>query len=197
MNPVAGLLLSAAVWGAAPAGSPKELLAPEKVREAIEWGREASEAELEQYELKTAENWRADFDTPFLRVAQLSAALARSGKVLLESDVPEKLLADELHVYVHARQAQGEADTLPNFEYVMVMRPVAKGRTETVLPRALDRFVRQVPIPGYYGPARVAQSVRATFRAGALVAGGELRVVLHGGRVEIVPIEAAMLARVR
>lgn len=197
MNLVAGLLLLATAWGASPAGSPKELLAPEKVREAIEWGREASEAELEQYELKTADNWRADFDTPFLRVAQLSAALARSGKVLLESDVPEKLLANELHVYVHARQAQSALDGLPNFEYVMVVRPVANGRTETVLPRALDRFVRQVPIPGYYGPARVAQSVRASFPPGTLMAGGELRVVLHGGSVEAISIEAAMLARVR
>lgn len=197
MNLVASLLVAAAAWGAAPAGSPKELLAPEKAREAIEWGRDASEAELEQYELKTAENWGADFDTPFLRVAQLSAALTRSGKVLLESDIPEKLLANELHVYVHARQAQSAPDALPNFEYVMIVRPVANGRTETVLPRTLDRFVRQVPIPGYYGPARVAQSVRASFPAGALVPGGELRVVLHGGSVESIPIEAALLARVR
>jgi hypothetical protein len=167
------------------------------VREAIEWGRSASEADLKQYELKTAANWQVDFDTPFLRVAQLSAAMTRSGKVLVESDVPEKFLVDEVHLYVHARQAGGTPGALPNFEYVMISRPAANGRSESVLPTALDRFVRQVPIPGHYGPARVAQSVRARFPRDALKPGGEVRVVLHGGGIESIPIETAALARVR
>jgi len=177
--------------------APRSLLSADKVREAIAWGRSASEAELEQYELKTADTWRVDFDTPFLRVAQLAAALARSGKVLTESDVPEKVLVDEVHVYVHARQAEDSSRALPNFEYVMITRPAAEGRSESVLPTALGRFVRQVPIPGYYGPARVAQSVRASFPIDALKPGSEVRVVLHGGAIESIPIEAAALARVR
>jgi hypothetical protein len=189
------ILIAAVVGGAAAAPSPR--LAPEKVREALEWGRGATEDDLKQYELRTAENWSADFDTPFLRVGQLAAALARRGKVLLPEDVPERSLDDEWHVYLHARQADGTPTSLPNFEYVTVLRPVGEGRSESVLPISLNRFVRQVPIPGYFGPARVAQSVRAAFPAGSLVPGGELRVVLHGGRVESIPIDAALLARVK
>ncbi len=189
-------ILIAAVVGAGTA-SPAPRLAPEKVRAALEWGRSASDDDLKQYELKTAETWSADFDTPFLRVAQLSAAVARRGKVLTPEDVPERSLDEEWHLYLHARQADGTPTSLPNFEYVMLLRPVGEGRSETVLPTSIDRFVRQVPIPGYYGPARVAQSVRASFPAGSLVAGGELRVVLHGGRVESIPIDAALLTRVK
>ncbi len=189
-------VILAVVWGAAPQVPAK--LAPEKVRAAIEWGRGASEDEVKQYELKTTDTWSADFDTPFLRVAQLAASLARRGKLLSENDVPEKFVSDEVHVYLHARQTDATAPaSLPNFEYVMLVRPAGEGRVETVLPTNLDRFVRQVPIPGYYGPARVARSVRASFPAGALVAGGELRVVLQGGRVEAIALEPALLARAR
>lgn len=196
MKLLAGLLLLLSA-GSATAGPPTPRLSAEKVREAIEWGRAASESDLAQYGLQTAENWEVDFDTPFLRVAQLAAALARSGKVLLENDVPEKFLVDEVNVYVHARRAEGSSAALPNFEYVTITRPAVNGRSERVLPTSVDRFVRQVPIPGYFGPARVAQSVRASFPRGALVAGGEVRVVLHGGAIESIPIEAAALARVR
>lgn len=196
MNSMMSLVLISSGVAAA-AGPADRRPGPDNVRAAIEWGRVASEAELAQYELKTAESWRVDFDTPFLRVAQLAGAMARRGEVLLESDVPERLLADEVHVYVHARQAQGSPGALPNFEYVMLTRRTEDGRTETVLPKALDRFVRQVPIPGYYGPARVAQSVRASFPSDALVPGGELRVVLHGGGIETILIEPAALARAR
>jgi hypothetical protein len=195
LTPVGAAILIAA-WGAQGA-APLATLAPEKVRAAIEWGRAAGEDEIKQYQLKTTDTWSADFDTPFLRVAQLSAAMTRRGKVLTESEVPDKFVSDELHVYLHARQADATPTPLPNFEYVMLVRPAGEGRIETVLPTSVDRFVRQVPIPGYYGPARVARSVRASFPPSALVAGGELRVVLQGGRVETIPIEAALLARIR
>jgi hypothetical protein len=178
------------------APAPK-VLSSERVRAALEWGRTAGEDELKQYELKTTDTWSVDFDTPFLRVAQLSAAVARRGKVLVERDVPDRSSSEEWHVYLHARQPDGAPTTLPNFEYVMLLRPVGEGRSESVLPTTVDRFVRQVPIPGYFGPARVAQSVRASFPAGSLVAGGELRVVLHGGRVESIPLDAELLSRVK
>ncbi len=197
MRIVLGALIAIVALRAPAAEPARGGLPPEKIRAAIEWGRGASEDELKQYELKTSDTWSADFDTPFLRVAQLSASLARRGKVLAEDDVPDKFVGDEVHVYVHARLAEGAPGSLPNFDYVMLARPTADGRSETVLPTAVDRFVRQVPTPGYYGPARVAQSVRASFPSTALMAGAELRVVLRGGRVESVPIGAALLARVR
>lgn len=162
----------------------------------MDWGRTATENDLRQYELKTASDWRADFDTPYLRVAQLAAASQRHGKDLAPSDVPDSYRLDEVHVYVHARQDDPTAP-LPSFEYLMLARPAAQARLELVLPTSFERFVRQVPIPGYYGPARLAHSVRASFPSAALVAGSELRIVVQGGAIMSVTIDAKQLARVR
>lgn len=189
-------LLSCLSFGLA-AGEPgKTSLAPERVRAAMEWGRSASEDDLKQYEIKTAADWRADFDTPYLRIAQLAGNSQRHAKELAPSDIPESYLTDEVHVYVHARQDDPSAP-LPSFEYLMLARPGAQGRLELVLPTSFERFVRQVPIPGYYGPARLAHSVRAAFPSAALVAGSELRIVMQGGAIMSTTIEAKQLARVR
>jgi hypothetical protein len=189
-------LLSCTSFALFAADSGKNLLAPERVRAAMEWGRSASEDDLRQYEIKTAADWRADFDTAYLRVAQLAGTSQRHAKELAPSDIPDSYLADEVHVYVHARQDNPTAP-LPSFEYLMLARPAAQGRMELVLPTSFERFVRQVPIPGYYGPARLAHSVRAAFPSTALVAGSELRIVMQGGAIMSTTIEAKQLARVR
>jgi hypothetical protein len=188
------LLLLGATFGAA---APAAALPSERVREAIEFGRSATSDQLGQYELKTADTWLVNFDTPFLRIAQLSASLRRSEKTLAEADVPVTFAANEIQVYVHARFHE-DARSLPNVENVMILRPAGNGRSETVLPHDVDRFVRQVPSDKpYWGPARISRSVRASFPADALKAGGELRILFEGGRIETVPIDPAVLARVR
>jgi len=177
--------------------APPPRVAPERVREAIEFGRSAGEARLAQYEIKTAETWLVNCDTAFLRIAQLAASMQRSEKTLIESEVPDAFAANEVHVYVHAR-FQAAARNLPNIDYVMLARPTGGGRLETVLPRSLDRFVRQVPPdPSYFGPARIAKSVRAAFPPQALVAGGHVRIVFEGGAIETVPLDEALVARIK
>lgn len=179
------------------AAPPPPRLAPERVREAIEYGRGANESQLAQYEIRTADTWLVNCDTAFLRIAQLAASMQKSQKTLVESEVPDAFASNEIHVYVHAR-FQPQTRSLPNIDYVMLARPVAGGRLETVLPRSLDRFVRQVPPdPSYFGPARIAKSVRAAFLPQALQAGGHVRIVFERGAIETVPLDEALLARIK
>jgi hypothetical protein len=195
MSTWVNLFLAASTLGATAAAS--TALPSARVREAIEFGRSAPSDQLGQYELKTADTWLVNFDTPFLRIAQLSASLRKSEKTLAEADVPITFSANEIQIYVHAR-FQENARSMPNVEYVTILRPAGNGRSETVLPRDVDRFVRQVPSDKpYWGPARISKSVRASFPADALQAGGELRILFEGGRIESVTIDPALLARVR
>jgi len=186
----------AALVALAVLAAPSGVAPPERVKAAIEFGRRANDEQLQQYRLADTEGWEVNFDTPFLRVAQLAAALRKEGKPLLPDQVPERLVRDEVNVYVHARYRQGVA--VPNVDHVSVVRPAADGRTEQVPARALDRFVRQVPRgPGYFGPARVAGSVRAAFPAAAFVPGAQLRILFADRSVQTVTLDAAKLAKVR
>src|SRR5207344_606330 len=62
-------------------------LSPERTREAIQWGLAAPETELAQYELKTERTWLINFDTPFLRVAQLARAMKIQNTPLTADDL--------------------------------------------------------------------------------------------------------------
>ena len=71
-------------------------LSPEQVREAVRWG--ASESELPQYLLKQAPTWTVNFDTPFLRVAQLARAFKKQGRQIAERHVPPGVIEPDAHV---------------------------------------------------------------------------------------------------
>jgi hypothetical protein len=172
----------------------------ERVREAIAWGESAPEKDLEQYGLKTDRTWLVNFDTPFLRVAQFARAMKIQNQPVTEAEVPAKLVADELHLYAHARiDTSGEGSaTLPNIEYLMIMKPNPDAPSETILPLAVQSFVRRVPADeNFWGPTRIARSVKAVFPLHALVAGNEVRVTFEGGAVESIRIAPEVLARVR
>lgn len=178
------------------AAPPPSTLPPERVRAAIDFGRSAPDEQLQQYRLADTDGWEVNFDTPFLRVAQLAAARRKEGKPLPIDEVPERLLWDEVHVYVHARYREGRE--LPNVEHVRVLRPGTDDHPVVVPPRVLDHFLRQVPRePGYYGPARVAHSVRAAFPSGALVPGAQLRILFADRSIQTVTVAAAQLAGLR
>jgi hypothetical protein len=190
--PFAAVLLLAVLAAPKPTGA----LAPDRVQAAIDFGRTAPDGQLGQYRLAETESWEVNFDTPFLRVAQLAAALRKEGKPLPLDEVPDRLARDEVHVYVHARYREGAQ--LPSVDHVSVLRPGADKRPELVPARAIDHFVRQVPRePGFYGPARVAHSVRVAFPASALVAGAQLRILFADRSIQTVTVEAAKLAGVR
>ena len=173
-------------------------LTPDRVREAIQYGLAAPESDLAQYELRTDRTWFVNFDTPFLRVAQLSRAMKIQNTPVSEADVSPKTAADEVHLYAHARPeaTQGRV-TLPNIEYMFIVHPLPEG-AETIQPQSLQSFVRRVPMGDEWsGPTRISRSVKAAFPLRAFVPGNEVRLVFEGGEVQTVKITADLLARVR
>jgi hypothetical protein len=173
----------------------------ERVRQAISWGLNAPERDLEQYEIKADRTWVLNFDTPFLRVAQYSRAMKIQNQSISEADLSPKIVADELHVYAHAR-LDGPSSTstsLPNIEYIVILKPSPQGAAETILPLSLLSFVRRVPPSDAdpWGPTKIAKSVKAAFPLSALAAGNEVRIIFEGGLIQSVTLEAALLARVR
>lgn len=171
----------------------------ERIREAIAWGQSAPEKDLEQYGILTDRTWLVNFDTPFLRVAQLARAMKIQNQPITEADVSPKVAAEELHLYAHARiDTSDAAASLPNIEYVMIMKPNVGAPSETILPLVVHSFVRRVPTDeNFWGPTRIARSVKGVFPLRALAAGNEVRVTFEGGIVRSVRIPPEVLTRVR
>jgi hypothetical protein len=171
-------------------------LTPDRLHEALEWGLSAPETELEQYPLRTERTWLINFDTPFLRVAQFSRAMKIQNTPATDSDVSPKLAGQELHIYAHARVGTG-GGTLPNIDYIVILRPHPGGASETIIPVSVQSFIRRVPIDADAGPTRIARSVKAVFPLGALAAGNEVRLTFENGTFQTATITAEALARVR
>ena len=186
-----------------PCGARAELVRsmnPERIHEAIQWGLVASDAELGQYDAHTESTWLVNFDTPFLRVAQLAHALKLQNLPVSDSDIPKNLTDDALHFYVHARLDPREAKgSLPNIEYVILTRPGrADGPVVIVQPTSLQSFVRRVPVwDEYEGPTRVAKSVKATFPLSALGPDSQIRVTFQDGRAQTVKLDPQLFAHLR
>ncbi len=194
----AAIFLLTALLPAAPARA--QLVAEmssDRVREALAWGLRAPESELDQYELRTDRSWLVNFDTPFLRVAQLSRAMKIQNSPASEADVSPKVAAPEMHVYAHARMDTG-GRPLPNIDYVVILRPRAGAAAETILPSSVQSFVRRVPTDAEFtGSTRIARSVKAVFPLRALAVGNTLRLTFEGGAAETVAITPELLVRVR
>jgi hypothetical protein len=176
-----------------------EALNPARTREAIAFGQHAEEAELRQYELRRERGWWANFDTPYLRVAQLARSARKENPNLSPADIGPEVSAEVAHVYAHARQ-EGSRHTAPppNFDYIMIVRPGKGGPGETVLPLAIQSYVRRVPVSkDFEGPTQIARSVKAAFPLAALVPGAVLKIVFEGGSTESVPFTAEMIAKAR
>ena len=171
-------------------------MSDEKVREAIAFGRNAA-SELDQYDLLRGSAYLVNFDTPFLRVAQFSRAMKIQNAPASEGDVSPKLAAQEVHLYAHAR-VDGTGGALPNIDYVVIVRPGADGRSETILPTTLQSFVRRVPPEGdFNGPTRIARSVKAVFPLRAMAVGNEVRLTFENRATQSFAISSEVLARVR
>jgi hypothetical protein len=169
----------------------------QRVREAIAFGRSAS-SEIEQYLLLQAGSYVVNFDTPFLRVAQLAHAMKQQNASLDETAVSPKLTSEVANVYVHARHEARAAGGFLEVEQVAIARPRQGGPPELVTPVFIQSFVRRVPVPDTYdGPTLLARSVKAVFPLRALVPGAEVRIRFVGGGTQVVKLEADRLAQVR
>lgn len=172
-------------------------MTPERVGQAIDYGRSANESALGQYPLHSEESWQANFDTPFLRIAQLSAALRRADKPMAASDVPSGFATGQVHVYVHARDTGTRAPR--SVARISLVEPGGEGRVENVLPPVYSStYVRRVPLPeASASPARIARSVKAVFPVRLFVPGNKIRVSFDDGATETVALEARLFAGVR
>jgi hypothetical protein len=170
-------------------------MSPERVREAIEFGKTGSEKDLGQYPLHTEDSWLANFDTPFLRIAQLALALRKEDKQLTEDEIPADFALPQVHVYVHAKDDRDRAPR--NVSYVALIEPGQSGHVDNVVsPLASVSYVRRVPV-SEGGLARIAHSVKATFPLRLFVPGNKIRVSFEGDGTETVVLTAEMLTGVR
>jgi hypothetical protein len=184
-------LSAAAVLEAAPALR----LSATEVEDAIRWGRRASARDVEQYVLKTAPTWTVNFDTPYLRVAQMAHAWKGRERELTLADVPAGLLDAEVHVYALALQQPGVHEKVRNILHVSLRRP---GPSETIQPVSIRSSVNRARARGDFGaPAGLARSVEAAFNRRDFVAGHVVRVDFQDGGSELVEITGALLARAR
>ena len=176
-------------------------MSAEKIREAIAWGENAPEASLEQYTLHQERSFVVNFDTPFLRVAQLARARKIQNTPIDPTDVSPKTTAETLTVYVHARfdPAARAEDAFPEVEYLSISRPGPDtAPAQVIAPTGFQSFLRRVPTsPDYDGPARLAHSAKAVFPLSALSAEGQLKIRFQGGATQVVKLDPALLARVR
>jgi hypothetical protein len=190
---VLGTLIPAALVCAQPIAD----MGPQRIREAIEWGLSAPEADLEQYPMRTDRTWLVNFDTPFLRVAQFSRAMKIQNMPISEADVSPKLAGGELHLFAHARVDGAEGGVLPNIDYAVIVHPRRGETPETIFPTALQSFLRRVPSDADSGPTRIARSIKAAFPLRALAAGNEVRLTFEGGGIQTITITSDVVARVR
>lgn len=176
-------------------------MSAERIREAITWGETAPEGALEQYDLHHGRSFVVNFDTPFLRVAQLARAMKTQNGSLEGADLSPKVTAEALNLYVHANYEPGAggADSSPEVEYVTISRPgPGDAPALTVLPLAFQSYVRRVPTPAdYEGPTRLARSVKAVFPLSALSPDAQVKIRFHGGSSQILKLDPAFLAHVR
>lgn len=176
-------------------------LGAEKVREAIAWGETAPEAALGQYDLHQERSFVVNFDTPFLRVAQLARAMKIQNAPIDPADVSPKTTADTLTIYVHARfdPAARAEDSYPEVEYLSISRPgPSDAPAQIIPPTSFQTFLRRVPTsPDYDGPTRLAHSAKAVFPLSALTSEGQLKIRFHDGATQMIKLDPALLARVR
>ena len=173
----------------------------EKIREAIAWGESAPEAALDQYDLHQERSFVVNFDTPFLRVAQLARAMKIQNAPIDPGDVSPKTTADTLTIYVHARfdPAARAEDSFPEVEYLSISRPgPGDAPAQVIAPTSFQTYLRRVPTsPDYDGPARLSHSAKGVFPLSALTSEGQLKIRFHGGATQVIKLDPTLLARVR
>jgi len=174
-------------WAAAP-------LSPERLQEAIDWGHAASDHEVQQYLLKVAPAWTLNFDTPFLRVAQMARAWAKRGRQLKLGDVPDSIVKPEVYVYALALQQPTATIEVKSITDVVIRKP---GAMESVSPIQSRSNLNRARGRNDFRPAKIARSVEATFASRDFAVGNEIRISFEDGSHDTVVLTRAALAAVR
>jgi len=190
---VFAVVLAAAASDAAGTGR-SAVLDAAQVHEAIRWGMTASDNDLQQYVLQVAPTWTVNFDTPFLRVAQLARAWRKHGRDIKDKDVPPGIFTPDVHVYALALLQPGVTTKVKSVQHVTIRTP---GARDSIQPRSLRTNLNRARNRRDFGPAKIARSVHAVFDARDFVAGNELRVDFEDGTHETIVLAAPLLAKAR
>jgi hypothetical protein len=165
-----------------------------EVREAVMWGRNARLSELQQYPITVAPTWTLNFDTPFLRVAQLSNQWKQRGRTISERDVPPGVLQTGVNLYALAIQQPNTTEAAKSIRHVTIRRP---GGLEVVQPSSVRTNVTRARMRNDFRPAGIAQSVHAVFAPQDLAVGNQIRIEFRDGGYDSVTLTREMLAHVR
>jgi len=190
-----GAVLAAAVaTGAGNSPAKPSKLSSEQVREAIRWGSTAPDADLQQYVFKVAPTWTVNFDTPYLRVAQLARAWKKMNRQIQEGHIPPAVIEPVVHLYALALQQPGVTENLKSLRHVTIRTP---GGYDSVQPISVRTNLNRARKPKDFSPAKIAKSVEAVFSLRDFAAGNELRLEFEGGDTERLAITRELLATAR
>jgi hypothetical protein len=177
-----------------PAAPASETLSAEGIQQAIEWGRSANDQAVESYVLKVAPTFTVSFDTPYLRVAQLSRKRKMAGQQLDAATVPAGLLEPEIHVYALAVQQPDAKERPRSITHVTLRKP---RQLEMVQPLDFRQNVNRSRTRGDFQPAGISRSVEAVFRQRDFSVGSELCLTFEGSDQERIPLTADNVGAVR
>jgi hypothetical protein len=169
----------------------------DQIREAISWGESAPPEWLDQYDLVRDRKVVVNFDTPFLRVAQLARAMKDLSGSLEETRVSPRIAAEVVHVYVHPRlDSEASAELVPQIESVVITRPDPNGGpAQVVRPSSQQAQVR--PGTGAPDDARAARTLKATFPLSVFGPDAQIEIRFRSGETQLVPLDPALLARIK
>ena len=167
----------------------------------------ASARFLDAYVVQTRAGWGNGpligiFSTPFSRVVQAAVAARRKGMPVGVSDVPAKLLAEELHVVATAQKGWPDDTMIATVHSVVLTTPGTTGPPGIVQPQRTEELTTEYR--ALYGIPSTEPGIVAIFPLTALTPGSVIRVTfdrpargftgLSMCRVCVVPVD---LGRVR
>jgi hypothetical protein len=138
----------------------------------------ASARFLDAYVLQTRAGWGngpliGSFSTPFSRVVQAAVAARRKAMPIGVSDVPAKLLAEELHVVATAQKGWPDDTMIATVQSVVLTMPGTSGPS-VVQPQRTEELTTEYR--ALYGISSTEPGIVAIFPLAALTPGSVIRV---------------------
>ena len=139
----------------------------------------ASARFLDAYVLQTRAGWGngpliGSFSTPFSRVVQAAVAARRKAMPVGVSDVPAKLLAEELHVVATAQKGWPDDTMIATVQSVVLTMSGTTGPPSIVQPQRTEELTTEYR--AVYGIPSTEPGIVAIFPLAALTRGSAIRV---------------------
>jgi hypothetical protein len=119
-------------------------MSPERIREAIAFGR--SVKELSPYKIQEKARWSwppllGVYTTPFRRVALAANVAKKHYRQFSEADVTPEMIAPEIQIYVPSRSVEGTS--IANVETIVILPFNSKDKSQAVLPKRMNQASEQ------------------------------------------------------